>query len=119
MVLALATSVLVAFSFLTTMHERYDLGALIVLLLLLPVARFRWLTLTLGIVITLNVVATVPPTPELQALLTRSIPLRVIGSLTILTRDAVAYWILTRPICRQAKSRLNEPALHILVATVP
>ncbi len=97
LILALVTSVLVAFSFLTTMHERYDLAAVVLMLLLLPEPRFRWLNLTLGIVVTLNVLATVPPSVELEQLLTRSLPLRVLGSLAILTVTTVAYLMLTRP----------------------
>ena len=103
LVLALITSVLVAFSFLTTMHERYDLAAVILLLLLLPERRFRWISLVLGVVVTLNVLATVPPTVELEQLLSRSIPLRVLGPLTILAITTACYLMLTHP------TRLSRP----------
>lgn len=46
--LALAAAVLVAFSFLTLMHEPYSYGAVVFLLLLLPERRVRWLISSSG-----------------------------------------------------------------------
>ena len=43
LILGLAAATLVAFCFLTTMHERYAYGALVFLMLLIPEARVRWL----------------------------------------------------------------------------
>ena len=62
-ILGLAAATLVAFCFLTSMHERYAYGALVFLMLLIPEARVRWLGIAFGIVFTLNLLAAVPPTP--------------------------------------------------------
>ena len=51
------------------MHERYAYGALVFLLLLIPEARLRWLSVAFGVVFTLNLLAAVPPTPEIGAFL--------------------------------------------------
>ena len=64
LILGLAASTLIAFCFLTPMHERYAYGALIFLMLLLPerpdpLARDS----RSAIVFTLNLLAAVPPTP--------------------------------------------------------
>ncbi len=55
--LALAAAALVAFSFLTTMHERYAYAAVVFLAVLVEDRRARWLGLALGVVFTLNLVA--------------------------------------------------------------
>ena len=62
LVLGLAATTLAAFTFLTTMHERYAYGALVFLMLLIPEARVRWLGLAFGVVFTLNLVAAIPAT---------------------------------------------------------
>ena len=69
LILGLAAATLVAFSFLTSMHERYAFGALVFLMLLIPETRVRWLGVAFGVVFTLNLLAAVPPTPEIGALL--------------------------------------------------
>ena len=84
LVLGLAASTLVAFAFLTTMHERYAYAAAVFLLLLAPEAGTRWLWLSLGAVLSLNLVAAVPPTDEIGALIPISGPLGIAGSLGIL-----------------------------------
>ena len=84
LLLAVAASVLVAFSFLTTMHERYAYGALVFLLLLIEEPRIRALSIAFGVVFTLNLLAAVPPTPELGALLPISGVLGVAGSVAML-----------------------------------
>jgi hypothetical protein len=80
----LAASVLVAFCLLTTMHERYAYGALAFLVLAFPDRRAAWLALAFGVVFTLNVVAAIPPTPEIGAALPVAGPLGVVGSIAIL-----------------------------------
>ncbi len=55
---------LLAFCFLTAMHERYSYGALVFLMLLVPDVRMRWLGLAFGVVFTLNLLAAIPPTPR-------------------------------------------------------
>jgi Gpi18-like mannosyltransferase len=82
--LGLAAAVLVAFCLLTTMHERYAFGALAFLILAFPSRRAAWLALAFGIVFTLNLLAAVPPTPEIGGLLPVSGPLGILGSLAML-----------------------------------
>jgi Gpi18-like mannosyltransferase len=92
-ILALAASVLVAFSFATSMHERYSYGALIFLLLLLPEPRMRWLNAGLGVVVTLNLLASVPPTAEISSIIRETRLIGVLGSLAMLGITGVVYTI--------------------------
>jgi dolichyl-phosphate-mannose-protein mannosyltransferase len=55
--LGVATAALVAFAFLTTMHERYAYAAFVFLAILIDDRRARWIALALGVVFTLNLVA--------------------------------------------------------------
>ncbi len=84
LILGLAASVLVAFSFLTQMHERYAYGALVFLALLIAEPRLRWLGLAFGVVFTLNLLAAIPPSPDIEALLPVAGPLGVLGSVAML-----------------------------------
>jgi Gpi18-like mannosyltransferase len=54
--LALGAAALVAFAFLTTMHERYAYAAVVFLALLVDDRRARWIALALGVVFSLNLV---------------------------------------------------------------
>jgi Gpi18-like mannosyltransferase len=94
-ILALVASILIAFSFLTAMHERYSYGA-VIFLLLLPESRFRWLSLAFGIAFTLNLLAAVPPTQEIGSVLRVSGALGVLGSLAMLSITVVVYTMLAR-----------------------
>ncbi len=67
LILGLTASVLVFFTFMTQMHERYAYAALVFLVLLLPERRPRWLWLAFGSVFALNLLAAVPPTPAIGA----------------------------------------------------
>jgi hypothetical protein len=96
LVLALAASVLVAFSFMTAMHERYSYGALVFLLLLLPEPRMRWLNLALGVVFTLNVLAAVPPTPEIEAVLRAPRWIGVLCAIAMLILTGIVYAMVRR-----------------------
>ena len=87
--LGLAASTLVAFIALTTMHERYAYGALVFLALLLPDRRVLGVWLVFGIVFTLNLLAAIPPTPEIGAALPVFGPLGVIGSIVLTVCAAV------------------------------
>jgi polyferredoxin len=80
----LAAAVLVAFCLLTTMHERYAFGALAFLVLAFPDRRAAWLALAFGIVLTLNLLAAVPPTTEIGAALPVSGALGIAGSIAML-----------------------------------
>ena len=84
LLLGLAASVLVAFAFLTQMHERYAYGALVFLALLVAEPRARWLGLAFGVVFMLNLLSAVPPTPEIRALLPVSGVLGIVGSIAML-----------------------------------
>ena len=78
--LGLAAAVLVAFTFLTTMHERYAFGALVFLVLLIPERRILWLWIAFGAVLTLNLLAAVPPTDQIRAILPIGGALGIVGS---------------------------------------
>jgi hypothetical protein len=80
----LVAAALVAFCLLTTMHERYAFGALAFLVLAFPDRRAAWLALAFGVVFTLNLLAAVPPTPEIGAALPVSGPLGNAGSIAML-----------------------------------
>jgi len=92
--LALATAVLVAFAFLTQMHERYAYGALVFLALLIADPRLRVANVAFGIVFTLNLLAAIPPTPEVGAALPVGGWLGALGSLTMLSLTGVVLWLL-------------------------
>jgi hypothetical protein len=80
----LAGAVLVAFCLLTTMHERYAFGALAFLVLAFPDRRAAWLAFAFGVVFTLNLLAAIPPTSEIGAVLPVAGPLGVAGSVAML-----------------------------------
>lgn len=101
----LAASVLVAFCLLTTMHERYAFGALAFLALAFPDRRAAWLALVFGVVFTLNLLAAVPPTPEVGATLPVGGPLGVAGSLAMLAILAATIAILRTEAVESAGSR--------------
>jgi Gpi18-like mannosyltransferase len=90
LILGLIAAVLVAFSFLTQMHERYAYGALIFLALLVAEPRARWLGLAFSVAFTLNLLAAIPPTPGVGALLPVAGPLGVAGSIAMLAITIVA-----------------------------
>jgi hypothetical protein len=80
----LAAAVLVAFCLLTTMHERYAFGALAFLVLAWPDRRAVALAVAFGAVFTLNLLAAIPPTPEIGRLLPVAGPLGIAGSVVML-----------------------------------
>jgi Gpi18-like mannosyltransferase len=80
----LAAAVLVAFTFLTTMHERYAFGALVFLVLAFPSRAAALLALAFGVVFTLNLFAAIPPTGDIDALLDVDGPLGIAGSVAML-----------------------------------
>lgn len=111
LVLGLAAATLVAFCFLTAMHERYSFGALVFLMLVVPDVRMRWLGLAFGIVFTLNLLAAVPPTPQIGELLPIAGPLGIAGSLAMLTITGVLLVILRRPQDHRAEVGATSPGL--------
>ena len=91
LILGVVASVLVIFTWMTQMHERYSYAAVAVVLLLIPDRWARWLAAALAVVSTLNLIAAVPATPELASLLPVSGPLGIAGSLAMV---ALATWSL-------------------------
>jgi hypothetical protein len=106
--LALATSALVAFTFLTTMHERYGYAAVIFLALLLPEARARWVWLAFSGVFTINLLAAVPPSVEIGRLVPIGGALGVVGSLVTLAVTAATLVLLLRPPPGEATEAPDE-----------
>ena len=106
LILGLAAAVLVFFSFATQMHERYAFGELVFLALLVAEPWARWLGLAFGMVFTLNILAAIPPTPEIGALLPISGLLGVAGSIAML---AITYVVL-RMLATAQTDRDEAPA---------
>ncbi len=96
LILGLAAATLVAFTFLTSMHERYAYGALVFLMLLIPEARVRWLGIAFGIVFTLNLLAAVPPTEAIGSLLPVDGWLGIVGSVAMLAITVATVRLLSR-----------------------
>lgn len=97
LVLGLAASVLVVFTFMTQMHERYAYAAVVLLLLALPDRRAAWLSILLGVVFTLNLVAAIPPSPQVAAILPVDGPLGIAGSVAMLALTIAALAMTLRP----------------------
>jgi hypothetical protein len=96
--LGLAAAVLVAFMFLTTMHERYAYGALVFLALLIPDRRVLVTWIVFGVVFTLNLLAAVPPAPRIGELLPVQGLLGIAGSVGMLAVTIVVlHALLTAP----------------------
>jgi hypothetical protein len=111
LVLGVAASTLVAFTFLTTMHERYAYGALLFLMLLIPEARTRWLGLAVGVVFVLNLVTAVPATTELGQLLPMWSPLSTVGSLLMVLLTIATLLELSRDdVSPTGAAQSAEPA---------
>jgi Gpi18-like mannosyltransferase len=111
LILGLAASVLVAFSFLTSMHERYAYGTVVFLMLLIADPRIRYLAVAFGVTFTLNLLAAIPPSDEVEALLPVSGVLGVFGSGAMLTITLVVLLLLLqREVAGRARaSRAPSP----------
>ena len=92
--LGLAAAILVAFCLLTSMHERYAFGVLVFLPLAFPDRRAAWLAAAFGVVFTLNLLAAVPPTPDIAAALPVSGVLGIVGSIAMTGIAIVALKLL-------------------------
>ncbi len=92
LVLATTASVLVFFCLMTQMHERYSYAALVIPVLLLADVRIRWWWVVLSVAVTLNLLAIIPPTPAIDALLSANGPLAIIGAVTI---TGLTFWLLS------------------------
>jgi Gpi18-like mannosyltransferase len=91
LILGVVASVLVIFTWMTQMHERYAYAALIVVLLLIPEGRVRWFALALAVVFTLNLFAAVPASPDLAALIPIGGVVGLVGSVAF---TAISTWAL-------------------------
>jgi len=91
LVLATTASVLVFFCAMTQMHERYSYAALVIPVLLLADAQVRWWWLALSVVVTLNLLAAIPPTPWIGELLSATGPLAIVGAIVI---TGLTWWIM-------------------------
>lgn len=94
--LGLGTAALVAFMFLTTMHERYAFAAVAFLALLIREPRFLVLWLVFGAVFALNLLAAIPPSEEIGALMPVGGALGVAGSLVMYGLTIALLWALLR-----------------------
>ena len=92
----LVAAVLVAFCLLTTMHERYAYAALAFLPLAFPDRRILVLTAAFGAVFTLNLLAAIPPTPQIGAVLQVGGILGLTGSLAMLAVLGATFELLRR-----------------------
>ena len=106
----LAAAALVAFTFLTTMHERYAFAALVFLTLLIPERRMLVVWLVFGIAWTLNLLAAIPPSAEIESILPVNGPLGIAGSLAIYGATLVVLWELLRDArSRPAPGEASQP----------
>ena len=108
--LGLAAAVLVAFMFLTTMHERYAYAALVFLALLIPERRFLVTWIVFGVAFTLNLLAAVPPTPRIGELLPVQGPLGIAGSLAMLAVTIGVLWALISAPPAEPESEVEAEA---------
>jgi dolichyl-phosphate-mannose-protein mannosyltransferase len=108
LVLGLAASSLVFFTFMTQMHERYAFAAFIFLILLLDERPTRWVWIVFGTVLTVNLFSAAPATASMQQLLPPSGPIAIVGSL-LLTLSALALVVIaTRRL--PPRPRPHDPA---------
>jgi hypothetical protein len=107
--LGLAAITLVAFTALTTMHERYAYAAVVFLAVLLPDRRVLALWLAFGVVFALNLLAAAPPTGELGALLPIGGWLGIIGSVLMTAATGAVGWLLLRE-SGGSRTATSEPA---------
>jgi Gpi18-like mannosyltransferase len=111
--LGLAAVTLVAFSLLTTMHERYAYAAIVFLALLLPDRRVLAVWLVFGAAFTLNLLAAIPPTPAIGAALPVNGPLGIAGSIVLTGCTLAVVWLLRRSAERPAPIGQPVPDLPL------
>ena len=107
LLLGLAAAVLVAFCFLTTMHERYSYSAVIFLLpavlVAAPRARVAWLAL--AVAVTANVVAAIPPSGSPGSLIPLGGGVGIVGAVAILGVGAV----VIAELWRRESASVSDP----------
>jgi len=94
LLLGLSASVLLLFCCLTSVHERYAEAALVFLAPLLPDRRVLATWLALTAVMTLNLLAAVPPSPEIGASIPIGGVVGLLGSAAMTGLTAVVVWLL-------------------------
>ena len=95
--LGLAAASLVAFTALTTMHERYAFPALVFLALWLPERRVRWTWIAFSVAFTLNLLAAIPPTDLVRQLLPVNGFVGIVSSVVLTVVTAVTLALVIRP----------------------
>ena len=95
--LGLAAASLVAFSALTTLHERYAFPALVFLALWLPERRVRWTWIAFSVAFTANLLAAIPPSDLVRQLLPVIGFLGIVGSVVLTLVTAVTLALVIRP----------------------
>ncbi len=106
LILGMTASVLIFFLAMTQMHERYSYAALIFPILLLAEARVRWWWLALSAVVTVNLLAAIPPTPGIAGLLPPTGLLAVVGAVVM---TALGAWVM-RELHRSSDAANTAPA---------
>jgi Gpi18-like mannosyltransferase len=96
LLLGLAAAVLVAFTFLTTMHERYAYAAIVFLALGIADRTILGMWIVFSIVFILNLLAAIPPTDQIGALLPINGPLGVVGSVAMVAITIAVVLLLAR-----------------------
>jgi Gpi18-like mannosyltransferase len=96
LLLAIATSVLVAYTALTTMHERYIYAAVIFLIPLLPELRLRLVWIALAALATASILATAPAFPEIRLVFSNESPTSYAWAIAGLAIFIVCFWELIR-----------------------
>ena len=92
--LGLAAAVLVAFTLLTTMHERYAFGALAFLPLGFPDRRVLGLWIAFSIVFALNLLSAVPPQPFVGTVLPVNGVAGIVGSIAMISVSVASLRLL-------------------------
>jgi Gpi18-like mannosyltransferase len=100
LILGCAASVLVFYTFMTQMHERYAYGAIVILVLLVSERMPRLLWLALGTVVALNLLSAAPATPAIGSLLPTFGLLGIVGSLVIVAGTTAALRLVRAPAAR-------------------
>ena len=94
LLLGLSASVLILFCCLTSVHERYAEASLVFLAPLLPDRRVLATWLALTAVMTINLIAAVPPSAEVGAIFPIGGPFGLVGSLIVTGLTAFVVWLL-------------------------
>jgi hypothetical protein len=114
--LGVAAAALVAFCFLTTMHERYAYAVLAFLPLAFPDKRVLAVDVAFGILYTMNLLAAAPPTAGIGAMFPVGGTLGLTGSILMLGVLAAIFLFLREEV-RTARDRGSEVVATAAAAT--